>query len=111
MIKVFRLTVIAASLVCSNLAFSQGLILNGGATLTTEFGAGADTYLSNDTNSGPSVVHGGAGAMNIRAINDSKHQRLCISSLCFPQWYQQRPRLVGNQQGRRFPVGADPEPT
>lgn len=44
----------------------------GQATLTTFEGAGADTYLSNDSNSGAGVVHGSDGAMNVRAITDSR---------------------------------------
>ncbi|MCC5833993.1 MAG: DNRLRE domain-containing protein [Opitutales bacterium] len=67
-----------AILVFSQSAFSQGLVFNGGATLTTAYGAGADTYLSNDTNSGPSVVHGGAASMNMRAIDNSRARLILL---------------------------------
>lgn len=42
----------------------------GQAVITTAHGDGADTYLSNDGNSGPTVVHGGDTALNMRAITD-----------------------------------------
>ncbi len=66
------LVTIAAGVSFSQAVHGQGLVFNGGATLTTEFGAGADTFLSNDSNAGPTVMHGGAGAMNMRAITDSR---------------------------------------
>ncbi len=78
MIRLVCLAAVAAGVPFSQVAFGQGLVFNGGATLTTEFGAGADTFLSNDTNAGPTVVHGGAGAMNVRAINDSRARIILV---------------------------------
>lgn len=42
----------------------------GQAVITTGHGDGADTYLSNDSNSGPTIVHGGDTGLNMRAITD-----------------------------------------
>lgn len=44
----------------------------GQAVITTGHGDGADTFLSNDANSGPTVVHGGDAGLNMRAITDSR---------------------------------------
>ena len=41
-------------------------------TIPTSYGNGADTYVSNDSNSGPTVVHGAESSVNVRAIADSR---------------------------------------
>jgi hypothetical protein len=50
----------------------------GQAIITTAHGNGADTYLSNDANAGPTVIHGGAGAMNVRAITNSRARTMLL---------------------------------
>jgi hypothetical protein len=40
--------------------------------LTTDDGFGADTYLTNDSNSGATVVHGGEGAAEIRRFDGTR---------------------------------------
>ncbi len=49
-----------------------------GVDIPTSFGNGADTYLSNDGNSGPTVNHGGEAGMNLREWDTVRMRHLYI---------------------------------
>ncbi|TVR51421.1 MAG: PEP-CTERM sorting domain-containing protein [Puniceicoccaceae bacterium] len=44
--------------------------LSAQAVISTAQGNGADTFLSNDSQHGPTVVHGAAGSLSLRAFTD-----------------------------------------
>lgn len=70
-----QVTTCTLLLLAGNLALST---LSAQVSITPALGNGADTFLSNDSNAGPSVVHGASAGLNLRGLDGARARTILI---------------------------------